>query len=449
MATTTTLARWRIAGGSQTPATHLLLSGGKLGVPDSDGGAFLNAYALAVVRGERPCVVELRTSLFGYFVDLDIRVPAYPGDGAVRALCGLVSGAAGTAFEETPKRVVACRAALKTESDGSTKVGVHLHWPGTVVSAKGALAVRDHILAALRSAEEVAGFAGQPWDSVVDSAVYRGSGLRMAWSGKHAGDERVYAPWLSYDNGEWTECGPVSGVTAIRDWVTALSVRVPATSSATPLAPALAAALGPPVSSGDGDDNDPLTTQSASLTPYMSVLPLLDAVLPLEFACQRFTGLVKTEHCFMLRSTARYCLNLGRAHRSNNVYFVLTRRGISQRCYCRCETTDGRKYGLCKDFVSETWAVPGRVIDTFFQDTTAAAAAAAAEPGASAALFVDDEGAEPLRAAPPPVKRVTTSSSQFAGPAKLPSSYRKVDMKRLRERCSKLQPAAAKRSKKK
>ena len=248
------LARWRVSSGSQTPATttttttHLLLSGGKLAVPESDAGAFLNAYALAVVRGERPCVVEIRTPLFGYFVDLDIRVRGeYPGDAALQAVCSAVAGAAGAAFEELPGRVVACRAALKAESDGSTKVGVHLHWPGTVVSSRGALAVRDVILTSLKSSSSssLAGFEGQPWDSVVDAAVYKGSGLRMAWSGKYASDERVYAPWLEYDSfsREWTACADASGVAAIRDWVTALSVRVSPTTSATPLGPALAAAL--------------------------------------------------------------------------------------------------------------------------------------------------------------------------------------------------------------
>ena len=450
------LARWRVPAGGSGPAatatTHLLLSGGKLGVPESDAGAFLNAYALAVVRGERPCVVEIRTPLFGYFVDLDIRVRGeYPGDAALRAVCSVVAGAAGTAFEAVPARAVACRAALKTESDGSTKVGVHLHWPGTVVSSRGALAVRDVILASLKSAAaSLTGFEDQPWDSVVDAAVYRGSGLRMAWSGKYAGDERVYAPWLEYDapSREWTACEEARGVAAIRDWVGALSVRVSAVTSATPLGPALVAAL-ETTADQDADGFSTTTVQTASLTPYASVLPLLDAVLPLEFVGQRFVGLVKTDRGgFMLRSTSRYCLNLGRAHRSNNVYFVLTRDGISQRCYCRCETTEGRRGGLCRKFVSETWPVPPRVSDAFFPDTVDPSAAV---PDAS--MFVDDEGAEP--AMPPGGGGGTNSSKlpkscQFARPAPRPSDYGKMNpVKRAQGRLFGAGPPPAKRSKKK
>jgi hypothetical protein len=453
------LARWRVSsgsgGGTSQTTTHLLLSGGKLGVPESDAGAFLNAYALAVVRGERPCVVEIRTPLFGYFVDLDIRVRGeYPGDSALRAVCSVVAHAAGTAFETVPSRVVACRAGLKTESDGSTKVGVHLHWPGTVVSSRGALAVRDVILTSLKFlASSLVGFEGQPWDSVVDAAVYKGSGLRMAWSGKYASDERVYAPWLEYDplSGEWAACEEARGVAAIRDWVGALSVRVSPTTSATPLVPAL--------TETDQDAAFETTTtaaiQTASLGPYASVLPLLDSVLPLEFTGQRFVGLVKTDRGgFMLRSTSRYCLNLGRAHRSNNVYFVLTRDGISQRCYCRCETTEGRRAGLCRKFVSETWPVPPRVSDAFFPDVV--------DPNAAipeASMFVDDEGAESSGGTKPsskpsskPLSKPSSKplSCHPAPPAPRHSDYGKMNpVKRAQGRLFGVKPAAAKRSKKK
>lgn len=84
----------------------------------------------------------------------------------------------------------------------------------------------------------------------------------------------------------------------------------------------------------------------------------------------------------MLRSTARYCFNLGRQHNTNNVYFLLTRRGVCQRCYCRCETAEGRKYGMCKDFASECWAVPREVTDAFFPD----ADGDAAQPAAATAV---------------------------------------------------------------
>ena len=43
--------------------------------------------------------------------------------------------------------------------------------------------------------------------------------------------------------------------------------------------------------------------------------------------------------CYVLSTNSRMCSNIGREHRSNHVYFVVNRRGVSQCCFdsdCRC-----------------------------------------------------------------------------------------------------------------
>jgi len=51
---------------------------------------------------------------------------------------------------------------------------------------------------------------------------------------------------------------------------------------------------------------------------------------------------------------ARYCLNMGGEHNSAHVYFHISRHGVEQRCFCRCDTTAGRRTGVpCKDFRSD------------------------------------------------------------------------------------------------
>jgi hypothetical protein len=82
----------------------------------------------------------------------------------------------------------------------------------------------------------------------------------------------------------------------------------------------------------------------------------------------------------MLSSTSRWCGNLGRQHRSNTVYFVVTRKGVHQRCYCRCDTLEGRKYGLCKDYHSDTWPVPAAALAALFGDSSSAPAAPESSP---------------------------------------------------------------------
>jgi hypothetical protein len=56
------------------------------------------------------------------------------------------------------------------------------------------------------------------------------------------------------------------------------------------------------------------------------------------------------------------------------VYFVVSTDGVRQKCFCRCETTDERKYGMCKDYESELFDLSKEAIETLL------AAAAAAAP---------------------------------------------------------------------
>ncbi len=58
------------------------------------------------------------------------------------------------------------------------------------------------------------------------------------------------------------------------------------------------------------------------------------------------------ENVFILCSQSKYCSNIGRNHNSEHIYFKLNRDGICQKCFCKCDTMDGRKYGFCKDYSS-------------------------------------------------------------------------------------------------
>ena len=58
------------------------------------------------------------------------------------------------------------------------------------------------------------------------------------------------------------------------------------------------------------------------------------------------------ESVYILCSQSKYCSNIGKNHNSEHIYFKLNREGICQKCFCKCDTMDGRKYGFCKDFSS-------------------------------------------------------------------------------------------------
>jgi hypothetical protein len=56
---------------------------------------------------------------------------------------------------------------------------------------------------------------------------------------------------------------------------------------------------------------------------------------------------------------------------------------MTQRCFCRCETTEGRQFGYCKDYESEVVPLPQEAIDSLLKATAAAGTCAAAPDPAS------------------------------------------------------------------
>lgn len=62
---------------------------------------------------------------------------------------------------------------------------------------------------------------------------------------------------------------------------------------------------------------------------------------------------VELDKCEMYTcyTSSKYCLNIGKEHKSQHVYFVATPNGLYQRCFCKCDTI--RESGLkCKEFKS-------------------------------------------------------------------------------------------------
>ena len=374
---------------AEAQPTHLLLDGGKWRIPDEAHGALINAYAASLARcpDRRPCVVELRTPVFRMFVDLDTRFAT--SDQAERAKAGGIAPVLQrvcAAVAPGQVALVCAASAAKREAAAEHKMGFHVVWPDVLVTARTAIALRDRIVAALQADPPDLGIVGS-WDTIVDATVYKSSGLRLPWSAKGKGDDRFYELAFRVDTDATLSPQRAGTVSEVRQALMQLTIR---TLGASPTID-----LGVP---DPPEEQEERHWTSKSIAAYADVLPRLAACLPVQFVGQRFTSVLEAEHCVMLRSTARYCFNLGRAHRTNNVYFMLTKRGVCQRCYCRCETDEGRKYGMCKDFTSDVWPVPREVLTAFFPAEPDAKRCKLDPPGGGEAAAVSAVGAMPSRA---------------------------------------------------
>lgn len=339
---------WWAKNGSQTPATHLLLDGGRLCVPDEHNGTFLNAYFNAILRGESVSMVELKTPLFKLFFDIDARVDGSPRDFTALFRCMYEAVHEFWVLERATKMII-CSAPPKED-----KVGFHVIFPDVVVNAPIALAFRDVVLQKLEI--ECPDACQNGWADALDPCVFKANGLRAIYSHKGPNETRAYQP-ISLIEGEHATAQDIGELVPQdrREFVHACSLRL-FQATLTPCAGGQdALADQPHVHKAGGV----VTGRSVSLDVYGDMLEKVQSVLPSEYSQQRFVGSFKTEHAVMLRSSSRYCQNVQREHRTSTVYFCVTRRGVCQKCYCRKDD-----HG-CVNYSSEYYPLETAVLDAF------------------------------------------------------------------------------------
>lgn len=330
----------------QPPPTHLFLDNGRAAVPDEFAGTFLNMYANAIIKGQRVCAVELKTSTFKLFFDVDIHVADSTEDMMSNFMIIHAEIPKFWALE-TPAKMVVCAAPPKACNDGTTKLGFHIYWPDIYVNAPIAMAFRAHLLDGCLPSE---------WADILDPCVFKQNGLRMVFSEKGGSESRPYTPTVIVTGEEVHPIGPKLSAQQVRSFVHDLSLRV------------FDGSLTPCLNGIDQLANDQkfgavsnsVAGNSVRLESLSEVLPDIQALLPDVYKTQRFTGVYRTEHCIMLKSSSRYCNNINGEHRTSTVYFAVSRRGLTQRCFCRKDERG------CSAFSSENIDVPASLLDILF-----------------------------------------------------------------------------------
>jgi hypothetical protein len=163
------------------------MDGGILQVPFEQLDEFYVDCVHAVRLGKKLYVVEQKTDVFKFFVDLDYKGPEALPDDVILNLVEVMHSVV------QKGRCVIARAEPR-DVDNQVKTGVHIHWPDVFVTKSESLALRTRILLELPDDPE--------WSQRIDASVYGGSGLRMLWSHKRdrgSVDSGPYVPWRDLD----------------------------------------------------------------------------------------------------------------------------------------------------------------------------------------------------------------------------------------------------------
>jgi hypothetical protein len=361
----------RIGGGE---VSHLLLDKGVLCVPESSNDDFIHEYSRGVIMKGRPsCIVEYKPRVFRMFYDLDIVTKDIQmaklmsvGDFQenVKNIMHIICIATAFLFDVAKSSATICISNVPKKKRDEIKVGIHITFDNIFVTSPTALHIREKVLELLRVEENP--FANS-WEQIVDSAVFKGSGMRLPWAAKHDDLKRVYIPRVEYllDSEESgiieTKLFPdeiIKSLAAVKEVISKSCLR--ARGSLTKLRnPDIDIECSSPTSSGN--------FSHASLREYSSVIEKIERLIPSRYE-GKVTGVIKAEHVYMFRHSSQYCENVGRNHKSSNTYFLISKAGMRQCCYSRKEEDVGQKYCRCTDFRGEYIKLPAPLIEELFPD---------------------------------------------------------------------------------
>jgi len=372
-------------------ATHFLLDGGIWGVPKEQYPEFLNLLAIDLQNGEKHYICENRTPIFKFICDIDLFEETII---TVEQISRIVSVLQETVSEYYgDKKVVICGADSKTvkkmvsETGGGfgqkeielVKSGFHLVWPDIWITAETAKNLRVVFIKTL-----IEKFGEREnyntWDDVVDLAVYQDNGLRMVGCRKMAickscknkrefrdtcltcsstgkvDENRVYTPKAVLGQHERTYFSSIGNYNVM---LYELSIYNYLDNSATPLLKEPEVVEPKRKKKEVCEDQVVLKVEAFIKKNYKESHGKIKVI--------KFT---KTQECFYAEPDNNFCINVNRNHTSSGVYFHITSSGISQRCYCKRETLDGRSNGMCKNFSTPIVPLP-KALQTLLFGTVA------------------------------------------------------------------------------
>lgn len=291
--------KWRVEKG---PGTHVLMDGGILQVPWEQLDEFYTEYIHAVRTGTRLYVVEQKTEVFKFFVDLDYKSETALSDEEIKQLADVMSSV-------VSKPCVIARAPPRRVGR-FIKSGVHFHWPDVYVTKKEALALRTRILLELPEDPE--------WVQRIDASVYGGSGLRMLWSHKKEKGEDT-DPYVPLDH-----VGPPT-----KETLALFAVRT----------------------------NKQADTE---LNVELTCAPLerfIQRHLKGQEQAHIRRVMRKKQNRFVVQTDSRYCERIQGEHKSNHVWFGIIGDRICQLCHDDdCKKFVGREHILSPSIVEELYS---------------------------------------------------------------------------------------------
>lgn len=360
--------------------THLLLNGYKLYIKSENMDIFYKKYSESIVNGDNLYIVECKKPIFKLFFDLDFLLTSEKYDEIVKnnnhvfiEFIRIINDVIYDFYEQyydcivTTADIKKVQKLVKNEYNPDDinnkdfiKKGFHLHFPDINVNKNYALEIRKTCLMKLHKYKDE--FENNISD-IVDEHVFTTSGLRLTGSRKghfisqtkeFVDEGRPYKLIYTLQNNELNEEQYNKMSNNYNDLIVKTSI-ISYEEYITNIK------NNPNLECGDCNVEDEENNYKTGSWTRLSK----DDLRYIEI-CRFFNTYIKdysvkdikrifcseNENVFILCSQSKYCTNIGKNHNSEHIYFKLNKDGICQKCFCKCNTMDGRKHGYCKDYSS-------------------------------------------------------------------------------------------------
>ena len=350
------------------PFTHLCLDGGRLCIDSEKMCDFLKKFADGKSKDEKYYICEAPTPVVRMYCDFDFIEDREITLDEVKEFVKILHNTVEFYYKDVYPITVCMSPSKKVTKNKRKKIktGVHLIWDELFVNQNQAFCLSKVFIDDLKKK-----YQDFEWDEIVDGQVYI-NGLRMVGSGKVTNkkkkniegkydiikiDEgRIYKPVWVY---------PEENVFDFNDWKMVLFKTIIRTfNNEKELAPIEKL----PVfelkvksntknkTKKENNINDNVFDRVEKFIRHQT-LPQWDSPL---------RQLKKQGKFYIAQIDSNYCLNIERDHNSVGIYFQITETGMYQRCFCRCETLEGRINGLCSKFKSKVFILPLEVKKMLF-----------------------------------------------------------------------------------
>jgi len=348
-------------------ATHFLLDGGIWGIPKEKYSEFLNLLAIDLQNNEKHYICENRAPIFKFICDIDMFEQAIVSIEQISKIVEILNTVVNEYYGES--KVIICGADsknVKVNEIELIKSGFHLVWPDIWISVDNAKKIRILFI------EQLTLILGEretynTWDDVVDLAVYEDNGLRMvgcrkmspckscknkkefrdnceSCEGSGKKDEnRVYSPKLVLGPCDPTYFGSICNYSVMLYETSIYNYRdFPETTLLKELNVVI-----------KKTKKTTKTNQGSNCASEDEAIIKIETFIKRNYKQNlKIIKFTKGDNCYYAEPDDNFCLNVNRQHTSSVIYFQITPTGISQRCYCKKETLEGRSNGMCKHYAS-------------------------------------------------------------------------------------------------